>query len=68
MVKKLDSNSAGWRTVYQIAQQTRLPVSALYDKAGRTSPMIGELEKRGFVERKTTTGVRGRGSAFQNIV
>jgi KaiC/GvpD/RAD55 family RecA-like ATPase len=52
---------AGWRSLSQIAQETKVSHSSLYPRAGVTSPTIRELEAHGLIETRLKSGSRGRG-------
>jgi TolB-like protein/Tfp pilus assembly protein PilF len=58
---------SGWRSIVEIAHETRIPVSSLYAKAPKSTPAFRELWRRGLVEMKLSPGERGRGGEVTKI-
>ena len=67
MSKKLYVEKAGWRTLTQIVQETKIPRSALYGPRGRIGPVLAELERRGLVESRIFPKERGRGGSVKRV-
>jgi hypothetical protein len=54
--KKLANEASGWRTFGEIARQTKLPVSAFYQRETKDGDGLGELERMGLVEVRSYSG------------
>jgi hypothetical protein len=61
MRRKLQFEQAGWRSIPQLAKETRLSRSSLYGTAARYGRPISDLLTGGLIESRITTGHRGRG-------
>ena len=61
MVAKTNAELSGWRTIPQIIREAKLPSFSVYSRKGGVSPEVAELTKRGIVEKRVSTGERGRG-------
>lgn len=58
---RLNRESAGWRSMVQIANGTGTSVSSLYGKNGHFGKAISDLLGKGVIESKTFRNQRGRG-------
>ncbi len=67
--KKINPEKAGWRSLFEIAQEMHIPISTTYSKS-RTSgaePALVELEKSGLIETRIFSGLRGRGGEARRV-
>ncbi len=65
--KKMSPEESGWRTLGDIAHQTKIPVSAFYQRDSKKSGGLGELERIGLVEVRLYSGQRGRGGKITRV-
>jgi tetratricopeptide (TPR) repeat protein len=61
MNKRLQLEQAGWKSLSEIAQATKISPSALYGRQGRYGKPLADLIHRGLIETRILTGQRGRG-------
>ncbi len=66
-VHKIFVDTAGWRTVSDIAKGTTLPISKLYGKSGEPGVALAELLRRGLAEARWLSGQRGRGGTTMKV-
>jgi hypothetical protein len=67
MVAKSRPELSGWRTLPQIIREGKMPSFSVYSRKGGVSSEIGELTRRGLVEKRVSTGERGRGGEVLRI-
>ncbi len=67
MSKRLYIDAAGWRSLMDLVEQTKIPRSSLYGPAGRDGPVLAELEHRGLIETRIFPKERGRGGDIKKI-
>ena len=67
MTKRLYIDAAGWRSLMDLIEKTKIPRSSLYGPEGRDGPVLAELERRGLVETRIFQGERGRGGEIKKI-
>jgi len=67
MGKKYAVERSGWRGLADTARGIRVSPSSLYGKHGGTSPIVGELIRRGLVETRIFPGERGRGGEITRV-
>jgi len=67
MVSKSDPGVSGWRTLRQVIREGKLPFFSVYGRKGGVSSEIGELTRRGLIEKRVSTGERGRGGEVLRI-
>ncbi len=67
MSKRLYIDAAGWRTLMDLVEQTKIPRSSLYGPEGRDGPVLAELERRGLIETRIFPKERGRGGDIKKI-
>jgi hypothetical protein len=67
MGKKYAMERSGWRGLADAARGIKASPSSLYGKHGGTSPIIGELVRRGLVESRIFPGERGRGGEITRV-
>lgn len=60
-VHRLTEETAGWRSLVQVARTVKVAPSTLYPRAGAVNPVMGELSARGLVEVRILPGAPGRG-------
>lgn len=67
MARKFQPEKSGWRTLVEIARETRTPTSTIYGKKGGIGPILAELVQRGIVETRIFSGERGRGGEVMRL-
>ncbi len=66
-IQKIFIDTAGWRTVSEIAKGATLPISKLYGKSGEPGIALAELLRRGLAEARWLSGQRGRGGTTMKV-
>jgi tetratricopeptide (TPR) repeat protein len=66
MLKKMPQGESGWQTLGEIAKAMNLPLSTVYSAKGFPA-FVNELSRRGLIETRIYTGVRGRGGESRKI-
>lgn len=64
-VRKYPEESSGWRSAVEIAKDIGVRSTILYSR--KSSATIGELVRKGFVQRKVVSGQRGRGGKVTRL-
>jgi hypothetical protein len=67
MSKRLQLEQAGWKSLSEIAQITKISPSTLYGRQGRYGKPLTDLIHRGLIETRILTGHRGRGGETVKI-
>lgn len=67
MSKNYLQEKSGWRTIGEIAKETRIPVKGLYSSSGGPASPLRELLKRGVIEMRVSPGERGRGGQIMKF-
>jgi tetratricopeptide (TPR) repeat protein len=65
--RKVPLESAGWRTLMDVAKNTPLTKYSLYESSNDKGKPLTELERLGLIESKYFTGERGRGGRIIKI-
>jgi tetratricopeptide (TPR) repeat protein len=63
--RKMPLEHCGWRSLVAIMRQGKIPRSSVYRSGGGRGLAVAELERRGLIEARVSSGERGRGG---NIV
>ena len=66
MVRQLHSDMCGWRSLVDISTDVRIPKSSLYTRGGG-GEALGQLLRRGLLERRLFHGQRGRGGTVTRV-
>ena len=67
MSKRLFVDKAGWRSLMDLVNETKIPRSALYGPGGRDGPVLQELQRRGLIETRIFPKERGRGGSVKKV-
>jgi len=68
MSRRFARDDSGWRSLGEVAKETRISRSLVYPRgSNKTNSPLGELLRRGFVERRFFQGVRGRGGEVMKL-
>jgi hypothetical protein len=65
--QKTSVDKAGWRTLMDIARNTKVTKHSLYEFSHSKGKPLSELERLGLVESKYFLGERGRGGRVQKV-
>lgn len=66
MVRQLHPDMSGWRSLVDISTDVRIPKSSLYANGGE-GEALGQLLRRGLLERRLFHGQRGRGGTVTRV-
>ena len=64
---RLPVEKSGWRTSMDAVKHGKVPVSSVYGRNGRLGKAVGELQRRGLIERRFFPGERGRGGNIMRL-
>lgn len=67
MMSRLYFEQAGWRSLGEISEGTRIPRDSLYGRHGSHSPTLAELVVRGLIETRIFKDQRGRGGEVVKV-
>ncbi len=67
MARRIYVDKAGWRSLMDLINETKIPRSALYGPGGRDGPVLNELQRRGLVETRIFPKERGRGGSVKKV-
>jgi hypothetical protein len=65
--RKMSLDSCGWRSLVEIMKQGKVPRSSVYKAGGGRGQAIVELERRGLIEARVSSGERGRGGNIPRL-
>ncbi len=67
MVRKMQTEKSGWRSLVELSNDTRIPRSVIYGRTGGLGAPVDELVRRGLAEVRIFTGERGRGGKIMRV-
>jgi len=65
--RKMPLEHCGWRSLVAIMRQGKIPRSSVYRSGGGRGLAVAELERRGLIEARVSSGERGRGGNIAKL-